>query len=161
MACSMLSNSAWYCSPVVHTCTSCVHSGYTYEKLFTLQHVIRVNTVFTNTRTQSNTPLSNSSLDDAIVEAEACPGFSLHLGKFSSFLPRFNKKCLERNFFRRPGGRGAPATPAPPGYAYASKRCHSLTRRCLRWSTLLYDRVVPAACPRLRLLLGGMKAGAC
>ena len=38
----------------------------------------------------------------------------VHLTKFSSFLPRFNKKCLEKFSFRRPGG-----APAPPGHAYA------------------------------------------
>ena len=32
------------------------------------------------------------------------------------FLPHCNKKCLEKDFFRRPGGAPAPA--APPGYAY-------------------------------------------
>ena len=41
----------------------------------------------------------------------------VHLTKFSSFLPRFNKKCLEKFYFRRPGG--APAPPAPLGYDYA------------------------------------------
>jgi len=41
-------------------------------KLFTrLQRVLKVNDhiVLTNTRPQSNTPLSNSSLDDSLVEA--------------------------------------------------------------------------------------------
>jgi len=38
----------------------------------------------------------------------------VHLAKFTPFLPHFNKNCLEI-FFHRPGG--APAPPAPPGYA--------------------------------------------
>ena len=37
----------------------------------------------------------------------------VHLAKFTPFLPHFNKNCLEKFFFRRPGG-GAPAPPAPP-----------------------------------------------
>lgn len=31
--------------------------------------MVKVTTVFTNARTQSNTPLSNSSLDDSVVRA--------------------------------------------------------------------------------------------
>jgi len=40
----------------------------------------------------------------------------LHLTKFSSFLPHFNKEHLEKNFFV--ALRGAPALPARPDYAY-------------------------------------------
>ena len=44
----------------------------------------------------------------------------VHLTKFSSFLSRSNKKCLEM-FFASPWG--APAPPAPPDYAYGAELC--------------------------------------